>query len=139
MDGALYVYLDDVSPEGHVTYLTEGELRLLFNKAPTAERGYTTLGVPRGFSRLETAPLVPNQTYSVAIELFPVAALIRAGHHLRVSLAGADADAMPRVPDTGPAPHIIVLRDPVEGSRILVRLKPYTRQQPSTKLLEWQK
>ena len=139
MDGALYVYLDDVSPQGKVTYLSEGELRLLFNKAPTADRGYQTLGVARGFSRLEAGPLVPNQTYAVAVELFPVAALIRTGHHLRVSLAGADADAMPRIPASGPAPRIDVLRDPVDGSRIVLRLKPYTRQQPSNKLFEWQK
>jgi hypothetical protein len=32
-----------------------------------------------------------------------------------------------------------VLRDPVDGSRIVLRLKPYTRQQPSNKLFEWQK
>lgn len=138
-DGALYVYLDDVSPDGKVTYLTEGELRLLFNKTLTADRGYQTLGVARGFSRLEAGPLTMNQAYLVAVELFPVAALIRAGHHLRVSFAGADADAMPRIPAFGPAPRIDVLRDPADGSRIVVRLKPYTRQQPSSKLFEWQK
>ena len=138
-DGALHVYLDDVSPQGKVTYLTEGLLRLLFNKNPNAGRGYQTLGVPRGFSRTEAAPLVPTQAYSIAVECFPVAALIRGGHHLRVSIAGADADAMPRIPATGAAPLIDVLREPGDGSRIVLRLKPYTRQQPSIKSYDWEK
>ena len=40
-DGALHVYLEDVAPDGRVTYLTEGVLRLVHgiaNDADTAVR-----------------------------------------------------------------------------------------------------
>ena len=43
-DGAFYVYLEDVSPNGHVTYVTEGQLRAIHRKVSTATPPYCSPG-----------------------------------------------------------------------------------------------
>ncbi len=101
-DGAVYAYLEDVTPDGDVRYVTEGELRLLHRAtadpggrtgtAGTADTaGHTGLGVPRGFSRDSAAPVRPGEAMDLMVEMFPVSALIRAGHRIRVAVAGHDA------------------------------------------------
>ncbi len=94
-DGAVYIYLEDVGPDGDVTYLTEGQLRLLHRKTagPPEPAG---LGVPRTFARTDSQPVPPGQYLDLIVELFPVSALIRASHRLRVAVAGHDAACFAR-------------------------------------------
>lgn len=92
-DGAVFAYLEDVAPDGRVTYLTEGELRLLHRRTEGATRSTgcdPAPGTRRSFRRADGAPVIPGQTMYVEIPLQPTAALIQRGHHLRLSLAGAD-------------------------------------------------
>jgi putative CocE/NonD family hydrolase len=86
-DGLVIAYLEDVAPDGRVTYLTEGILRLLHR----GKQGCDASAAQRSFSRADGAPVVPGETMRFALDLLPVAALIRKGHHLRLSLAGSDA------------------------------------------------
>ncbi len=87
-DGAVYVYLEDVSPDGKVTYLTEGSLRFLHRRtAGPAEPG---LGVPRTFARGDSLPVEPGEYLDLAVELLPLSALLRAGHRGRVVVASHD-------------------------------------------------
>ena len=60
-DGAVYIYLEDVGPDGDVTYLAEGQLRLLHRKTagPPEPAG---LGVPRTFARTDSQPVPPEST-----------------------------------------------------------------------------
>jgi putative CocE/NonD family hydrolase len=89
-DGLVIAYLEDVAPNGRVTYLTEGQLRLLHRK--TASGGCDSApGTERSFSRADGAPVTPGELMHVEIALLPIAARIRKGHRLRISLAGADA------------------------------------------------
>jgi putative CocE/NonD family hydrolase len=124
-DGAYFVYLDDVAPDGVVTYLTEGVLRGLFHKTSSHPGPYRTLGVDRAYWKEDAEELTPGKEYRMDIELFPVSALIRKGHRLRFSLAGADADAMPRVPEAGPAPRVTVHRAMFNRSQVTVPLAPF--------------
>ncbi len=94
-DGALYAYLEDVAPDGTVTYLTEGGLRFL-HRATNGPADPTRLGVPRSFARADQLPVEPGQDLDVTVELLPLAALLRAGHQLRVALAGHDAACFDR-------------------------------------------
>jgi hypothetical protein len=94
-DGALYAYLEDVAPDGTVIYLTEGCLRFL-HRATTASAGLTRLGVPRSFARADQLPVEPGQDLDLTVELLPLAALLRAGHQLRVALGGHDAACFDR-------------------------------------------
>lgn len=89
-DGVVYVYLEDVSPEGSVSYVTEGCLRFM-HRSTTGTVVHAGLGVPRSFARADRLPVVPNEAMDLIVELLPVSALIRAGHRLQVSLAGHDA------------------------------------------------
>ena len=98
-DGVVIAYLEDVAPDGRVTYLTEGELRLLHRK--TASGGCDPApGTQRSFSRADGAAVTPGELMHVELTLLPVAARIRKGHHLRLSLAGADAGNFPMLTET---------------------------------------
>jgi putative CocE/NonD family hydrolase len=94
-DGAIYAYLEDVAPDGTVTYLTEGCLRFL-HRATNGPADPTRLGVPRTFARADRLPVEPGQDLDLAVELLPIAALLRAGHQLRVALGGHDAACFDR-------------------------------------------
>jgi hypothetical protein len=94
-DGAIYAYLEDVAPDGTVTYLTEGCLRFL-HRATNGPADPARLGVPRSFARADRLPVEPGQDLDVAVELLPLAALIPAGHQLRVALGGHDAACFDR-------------------------------------------
>jgi predicted acyl esterase len=60
-DGAFLAYLEDVAPDGHVTYLDEGELRAVSRKQMDArERPYNSLGPSSSNSRADAQPLVPG-------------------------------------------------------------------------------
>jgi putative CocE/NonD family hydrolase len=101
-DGAVFAYLEDVAPDGRVTYLTEGVLRLLHRKT-TSLACDSAPGTQRSFNRADAAPVIPGELMYVEIPLLPLAAKIAAGHHLRLSIAGADADNFPmlsEVPST---------------------------------------
>jgi uncharacterized protein len=49
-DGAVYVYLEEVDPDGNVSYLTEGCLRFV-HRGTTGPAEPMRLGVPRTFAR----------------------------------------------------------------------------------------
>lgn len=91
-DGALFAYLEDVWPDGGVRYVTEGALRLLHRKLAR----WPLAGDPvpfRTYRRVDAQPLVPSEVTEVVFDLLPTSYVFRAGHRLRLALAGADAGA----------------------------------------------
>jgi putative CocE/NonD family hydrolase len=123
-DGLVIAYLEDVAPDGRVTYLTEGELRLIHRKTQTAACD-PAQGVARSFARADAAPVTPGELMQVELPLLPVAALIRKGHHLRLSLAGADAGTFPMLSD-GPAQWSVAYGR--HGSSLTLPLKAWSRR-----------
>jgi uncharacterized protein len=104
-DGAVYVYLEDVGPDGDVSYLTEGCLRFLHRRtAGPAEP--ERLGVPRTFARSDALGVVPGNLMDLAVSLLPVSAVVPAGHRVRVAIAGHDASCFTRY---GPAEETFTL------------------------------
>lgn len=101
-DGNFFVYLEDVAPDGRVTYLTEGELRAIDRKLSTQRSPYRTTYPYRSFSEEDAEPLVPGRFVSLVFPLEATSVLIRAGHRLRVAIAGADKGFV-RVPAEGGA------------------------------------
>jgi hypothetical protein len=97
-DGAFFAYLEDVAPDGEVTYVTEGMLRAIHRRTESAPRDDPLAPPRRSFRRADAAPLVPGEVAELAIELLPASHLVRAGHALRLALAGADADHFARIP-----------------------------------------
>ena len=123
-DGAFFVYLEDVAPDGSVRYLTEGELRAMHRKVPNEAPPYRVVGPYHSFKHEDALPLVPRQITEISFELMPVSVLVRAGHRLRVAVAGADADTFRRIPDEGGA-TVAVYHSAAHPSRIVL---PVVRQ-----------
>jgi putative CocE/NonD family hydrolase len=115
-DGAVFAYLEDVAPDGKVTYITEGQLRLIHRKqcTPGPRDGY---GPCHSFLAKDAAPMPVGVIQEVTFGLMPTSVLVRAGHSVRIALAGQDASSFARLPAEG-TPELTIARDPAHQSRI---------------------
>jgi putative CocE/NonD family hydrolase len=110
-DGAIHAYLEDVSPEGRVTYLDEGLFRVIQRKEVDPKTlPYLPLGPAHSFLRADAEPLRPGEVATVHFALLPTSIVLRRGHRIRLALAGADAGLFQRYPAEG-TPTWMVLRD----------------------------
>lgn len=101
-DGALHAYLEDVSPEGRVTYVDEGIFRVIDRKEVDPKSlPYKTLGPAHSFLRKDAEPLIPGEAARIRFALYSTSVLLRKGHRIRVALAGADAGLFQRYPTDG--------------------------------------
>jgi len=124
-DGAVIAYLEDVAPDGRVTYLTEGELRLLHRKVAGSSDGCDAApGTQRSFNRADGAPAVPGARMRVELSLLPTAARIERGHRVRLSLAGADAGTFPM--PTPVAPRWTVATGGRDGSTLTIPVRTWS-------------
>lgn len=121
-DGAFFVYLEDVDPDGRVAYVTEGELRAI-DRALAAARPQD-LPVPRHSDlRAAAQPLVPGQTAELVFALLPTSYRFAAGHAVRIAIAGADRDHFAAIP-AGSAPLLRIERHAGAASRIDLPVVP---------------
>jgi putative CocE/NonD family hydrolase len=116
-DGAFFVYLEDVAPDGRVTYLTEGQLRAISRKVSDEEPPYFMYGPYRTFTRDDAAPLVPGEVVELTFDLWAISALIKKDHRVRIAIAGADENNFARYPPNGD-PTITVERNEGYASKI---------------------
>ncbi|MBY8822232.1 CocE/NonD family hydrolase [Sphingomonas colocasiae] len=124
-DPAFFAYLEDVAPDGRVTYLTEGLFRAVHRKPARADRlPYAQPEPAKSFARADARPMPPGTVAEVSFPAFPVAARIRAGHRLRLSLAGADAGTFRRYSE-GKAESWRVQRGARYPSSLSVDLRPW--------------
>lgn len=100
-DAAVFVYLEDEAPDGIRTYLTEGQLRACHRKPGVGAPPYQTYGPWHTYEETDAEPLVPGEPARLDFTLWPISALVRAGHRLRIEVSGADAGLFRRVPDSG--------------------------------------
>ena len=110
-DGALHVYLEDVAPDGRVTYLTEGILRLIHGTSADADLRYEQSGPPRTFDRADAEPLTPGEVGLIEMPLYATSVRLEAGHRLRIAIAGHDASTFASYPAEG-APVLTVVHSP---------------------------
>lgn len=81
-DAAFFVYLEFVSRDGSVHYITDGVLRAIHAGAhPTPT-----------YCRENTSEWTPGEIHEVSIRMYPTAIRVPAGSRIRLALAGADAD-----------------------------------------------
>jgi uncharacterized protein len=118
-DGAVYVYLEDLAPDGSSTYVTEGQLRALHRRVAPPELGLEALGPRHSLERADGEELKPGEIVRLEIALQPTAVVIRAGHRPRLAIAGHDASTFHRYPETG-TPELLVYRDRAKNSFIEV-------------------
>lgn len=122
-DGAFFVYLEDVSPDGRVTYITEGQLRAIVRKITDEKPLYTKFGPHRTEKRADAMPLIPGEIDELKFDLWATSVLIKKGHRIRVAIAGADKDSFLRYPRDGGVPTITVSRNSDYPSHILLPIK----------------
>jgi putative CocE/NonD family hydrolase len=122
-DGAFFVYLEDIDPTGRVTYITEGILRAMHRKVAAGGPPYRSEAPYHSFKRKDALPLVPGVVTELHFGLIPTSVLIRAGHRVRVAIAGADKDTFARIPETG-TPTIRMMRNRTYASFIDLPVMP---------------
>ena len=119
-DGAFHVYLEDVSPEGRVTYLTEGLLRAIHRKGKNPSQApFVPLGIYHTFRKEDAEPLLPGEVTEIGVTLLPISNVFRKGHSIRVAIAGHDKAMKDRCPKKG-VPEINLERNSVYPSRIIL-------------------
>lgn len=122
-DAAVFVYLEDVAPDGRVTYITEGQLRALHRAvAEPAALPFDQGPSPHSFSREDALEVARGATMRVTFALQPTSALIRRGHRLRLAIAGADANVFRRYPAEGDLAFAIHVGGP-EASAVDVPMR----------------
>ncbi len=97
-DAAFIVYLEHVAPDGHVRYVTEGQLRALHRRVAEVKLPYLQAGPARSFRRQDCSPLTPGEITEIRFALMPTSVQFHAGDRIRIAIAGADADSFERVP-----------------------------------------
>jgi hypothetical protein len=124
-DGAIYAYLEEMSPTGRVTYITEGELALADRKKipPADNPAWRKLLVPRTFDRTQSSPFPAGRLQNVTFGLLPTSVLFRKGDRIRLTIAAADSSSFQLLPANGAATYRIdhapaassILQLPVAG------------------------
>ena len=122
-DGAFLAYLEDVGPDGRVTYITEGQLRAVMRRTSDEPPPYKKLGPHRSELRADAMPLVPGEIAELTFELWATSVLIREEHRLRIAVAGADKDSFLRYPRNGEVPTITVERNRQYSSHVKIPVK----------------
>ncbi|MER9457348.1 CocE/NonD family hydrolase [Mesorhizobium sp. M0478] len=102
-DGAFFVYLEAVRPDGVSCYLTEGQLRALHRKV-WAESPFSALGPQHSYLQRDAELLTPGEAAVLAFTLQPISARLPEGYRLRVSLAGSETTTFAHVPSDGEPP-----------------------------------
>lgn len=120
-DGAVLVYLEDVDTAGRSRYITEGGLRLIHRKLSRD----SVFGVTpyTSFARADAAPMRPGEPARVQFRILPTSVVIKAGHRLRLAIAGADSGVLGRVPEAG-TPTLTIHRNPRNPSLLALPIAP---------------
>lgn len=123
-DTTVFMYLEDVTPEGEVHYVTEGALRALHRKwSPPDSSQKHSLPIPvRTYQKADAAPMNPGEIVPLTFDLLPISYQFKKGHRIRVALAGADKDHFQVL--EGPAPLWEVWHTPEYPSRLDLPVVP---------------
>jgi len=108
-DGAIFAYFEDVDESGNVTYITDGEFRLIHRKILSTEPPYKTLTPYHSYKKVDSSPLIPGEITEVKFGLHATSVLIKKGHRIKIAIAGADKDTFIRYPTEG-RPTITISR-----------------------------
>ena len=100
-DVGLHVYLEIVSDDGSVTYLTEGVFRAI-NRAVSESPSYPGAPEPyHSFLKVDATPLNLGEIVKVEFPMCATSALLKKGQRLRVAVAGYDTASFERIPADG--------------------------------------
>ncbi|MEO8308905.1 MAG: CocE/NonD family hydrolase [Pseudomonadota bacterium] len=99
----VYAYLEDVAPDGSSLLVSEGQLRANFHRLRPSKDMLPEVSALRvqpvlpwhGYRKtdFDPAPFANGKVVRMEFDLMPTAWVFRAGHRIRLSLAGADQDS----------------------------------------------
>ncbi|MGE0717544.1 MAG: CocE/NonD family hydrolase [Alphaproteobacteria bacterium] len=122
-DASVILYLEDVGPDGHTRYVTEGMLRARYRSTAMPPANYAQVGPWHPCGTADGQPLEPGVPALLEIALMPTSWLFRAGHRVRLALAAADRDHLARVP-FGMSPVLTIFRDRSRPSSLTLPVVP---------------
>ncbi|MBI5895979.1 MAG: CocE/NonD family hydrolase [Desulfobacterales bacterium] len=127
---AIAVRIDDVDPSGKATPISTGLQSAAFRAVDTSRSRYIN-GVMvqpwHPFTAASMQPLKPNEPVLVQVEIFPAAALIRAGHRLRIAISSSNqAEGVWPLPQQAKANGNVttIYNDPKHPSSLVVPVVP---------------
>lgn len=98
-EGGIFVYLEDVDPDGKSRYITEGGLLLEHRKLSTNAM-YDKIPY-HSFRKSDASPMPIDKIEELSFKLHPTSILIKKGHAIRIAISGADKDTFDKVPTEG--------------------------------------
>lgn len=106
-DANLFLYVEDVAPDGTVRVITEGRLKASLRK--TAEAPWILPGIPwhRAFAE-DAQPLESGVPARLRFDIMPTSWVFARGHRVQFTLAGADWRERARDPAAQPATISII-------------------------------
>ncbi|MFC4313171.1 CocE/NonD family hydrolase [Steroidobacter flavus] len=117
-DADVFVYLEDVAPEGTASIVTHGRLRASHrDEQPAPYRNFMGLPYHRG-ERRDAKPLVPGTPAKLRLDLLPTSTIVKAGHRLRLTVAGADPRQRSRNVKFDPPPTTTIHHDREHASQL---------------------
>jgi uncharacterized protein len=117
-DARVFAYLEDVSPDGVSSVITDARLDLKLRK--TATPPWDNLGLPwHPSTAVDASPMPENTAEPVRIAFLPVAYVLKAGHRLQLTIAGADPRERAR-PQSDPAPVLRIGQGGADGSSLIL-------------------
>ena len=115
-DGNIFVYLEDVAPDGRVTQVTDARLKASLRKV--SKPRYANFGLPYHRSHQEDAqPLKTGEPVQLVFAFLPTSYVFKAGHCIRISIAGSDYRERDRTP-VSPAPVVTIYNTPSNPSYV---------------------
>lgn len=108
-DGTIFIYLEEIDEQGKITYITEGQFRLIHRKISDDEPPYEIPFPYHSFKKRDGIPMLPGVFSEIKFELFPISVLVKKNHRIRIAIAGADNDTFLRIPKKG-TPEITIAR-----------------------------
>jgi putative CocE/NonD family hydrolase len=115
-DSNIFVYLEDVAPDGTVTSVTDARLKASLRRLNKPK--YANFDLPWHRAHAEDAQdLTPGEPARLTMAFLPASYVFKAGHRIQVSVAGADYRERDRTPVT-PAPVLTILNDAAHPSAV---------------------
>lgn len=101
-DANLFLYLEDVAPDGTVRVVTEGRLKASLRKLDQAPWALPGLPWHRAFAE-DAQPLQPGVPVRLQFDLMPTSYVFAKGHRIQITVTGSDHRERARASDAQPA------------------------------------
>ncbi len=90
-DATIFIYVDEVTKNGQVKYITEGMFRAI-HRATGDDNGYINPGEFHSFRMADKQNLVPGEKVQLNFSFLPISYRVNKGSKIRISFTGIDPE-----------------------------------------------